>query len=372
MSANEFRPSFSEPVESSRMSHKLPKGFTPSGDVPLPLSKSNDVEQDQKLLEPYAYVLQVSGKDVRGKLLAAFNVWLDIPEDKLKQIGEIVKMLHNASLLLDDIQDNSVLRRGIPVAHKICGEPSTINAANYVMFIALERTMLLGHPEAVQVFTEQMLELHRGQGMDIFWRDNNHCPSEEEYREMTIRKTGGLFNLAVRLMQLFAKHPLKSDFAELGKLFGLYFQVRDDYANLCLKDYSENKSFAEDLTEGKFSFPIIHAISKGSSGRQIRQILGLRTTEVEVKKYCIGLLEKSGSFDYTQTYLTNLDVKVRSEIRELGGNHVLEQLLDELKDWMELKSWNNDLMRFTPKALSPPSRTCLISSGTGSSRKEAE
>jgi hypothetical protein len=54
------------------------------------------------------------------------------------------------------------------------------------------------------VFTEQVLELHRGQGMEIYWRDNYSCPTEAEYRLMTCRKTGGLFNLAVRLMQLFS------------------------------------------------------------------------------------------------------------------------------------------------------------------------
>jgi geranylgeranyl diphosphate synthase type 3 len=54
----------------------------------------------------------------------------------------------------------------------------------------LERVLDLGHPEAVSVFTEQMLELHRGQGMEIYWRDNFQCPTEEDYRQMTIRKTG--------------------------------------------------------------------------------------------------------------------------------------------------------------------------------------
>ena len=51
-----------------------------------------------------------------------------------------------------------------------------------------------------------------------------------------------------------------TDFVSLTSLLGLYFQIRDDYANLCLDEYTANKSFAEDLTEGKFSFPIIHAI----------------------------------------------------------------------------------------------------------------
>lgn len=63
-------------------------------------------------------------------------------------------------------------------------------------------------------------------------------------------------------MLLFSsnKEEEESKFVELTSLLGLYFQIRDDYANLCLDEYAENKSFAEDFTEGKFSFPIIHAI----------------------------------------------------------------------------------------------------------------
>jgi len=68
-------------------------------------------------------------------------------------------------------------------------------------------------------------------------------------------------------MQLFSTTSCLSsssassqDFVALTSLLGLYFQIRDDYANLCLEEYEQNKSFAEDLTEGKYSFPIIHAI----------------------------------------------------------------------------------------------------------------
>ena len=110
-------------------------------------------------------------------------------------LGTLVQMLHNASLLLDDIEDNSVLRRGNPVAHKVYGIPSTLNSANYVMFIGLERVLDLGHPQAVHIFSQQMLELHRGQGMEIYWRDNYLCPTEDEYRKMTIRKTGKFISL---------------------------------------------------------------------------------------------------------------------------------------------------------------------------------
>ena len=71
----------------------------------------------------------------------AFNVWLRVPEKQLQQISEITQMLHNASLLLDDIEDGSERRRGVPAAHKVFGEALTINSANYVYFVALEKVL---------------------------------------------------------------------------------------------------------------------------------------------------------------------------------------------------------------------------------------
>lgn len=67
-------------------------------------------------------------------------------------IGDLVEMLHNASLLIDDIEDNSKLRRGAPVAHSIYGIPLTINAANYVYFLAMQKALLLKHPDVTKIF----------------------------------------------------------------------------------------------------------------------------------------------------------------------------------------------------------------------------
>jgi hypothetical protein len=69
---------------------------------------------------------------------------------------------------IDDIQDNSIRRHGIPVAHSIYGVASTINAANYLLPKGLKRVQSLNHPEAITVCTEQLLELYYGQGMHIF------------------------------------------------------------------------------------------------------------------------------------------------------------------------------------------------------------
>jgi len=86
---------------------------------------------------------------------------------------------------IDDIQDNSILRRGIPTAHSIYGVASTINAANYLLLKGLKRVQSLNHPDAITMYTEQLLELFYGQGLDIYWRDNYSCPSLEEYKQMS-------------------------------------------------------------------------------------------------------------------------------------------------------------------------------------------
>ena len=85
--------------------------------------------------------------------------------------------------MIDDIEDNSKLRRGIPVAHSIFGIPSVINGANYAYFLALEKCHALKNPMAMNVFVGELLNLHRGQGHDILWRDDVRCPSEEQVSE---------------------------------------------------------------------------------------------------------------------------------------------------------------------------------------------
>jgi geranylgeranyl diphosphate synthase type 3 len=66
--------------------------------------------------------------------------------------------------------------------------------------------------------------------MDIYWRDSFKCPTEEQYLDMIKKKTGGLFGLGVKLMQLFSHD--KRDFSQLIAILGTYFQIRDDYSNL--------------------------------------------------------------------------------------------------------------------------------------------
>ncbi|GHJ84276.1 hypothetical protein NliqN6_0678 [Naganishia liquefaciens] len=312
---------------------------------------------EQILQEPYNYLSSLPGKEIRTKLIEAFNVWLDVPEADLGIIKNVVRMLHTASLLMDDVEDDSQLRRGIPVTHKVFGVPQTINTANYVYFQAFQELFKfrnrsgsdstkpeLEEPRARrpnrqgvyldEVITEELINLHRGQGLDLFWRDSLTCPTEEEYMQMVLGKTGGLFRIAVKLMM--ARSASDVDFVPLVNLISILFQIRDDYMNLASTEYGDNKGFCEDLTEGKFSFPVVHAIRASKTDRQILNILQKRTQDHALKVHAVQIMqERTGSFRYTRQVMSQLQEQVRKEIARLGGNELLEKIVGSLEVSLE-------------------------------------
>ncbi|TDL22985.1 terpenoid synthase [Rickenella mellea] len=302
---------------------------------PSPWSKVNE----DAVLEPFTYITANPGKEIRGRMIEAFNEWLHVPAEKLSMIGRLVNMLHSASLLIDDIEDDSQLRRGIPVAHKIYGVPQTINTANYVYFLAYKELLGLrdsAHPmansaEFDRIITEELLNLHRGQGLELLWRDSLQCPTEEEYIGMVNDKTGGLFRIGIKLMMACASTNRDVDYVPLVNLIGVYFQIRDDYSNLQSTEYATNKGFAEDLTEGKFSFPVVHAIRADTTNRQVLNVLQKRPSTPTLKRHTIEYLARhTKSFAYTLAVLRTLEAQTRAEIARLGGNEKLEAIVDLL------------------------------------------
>jgi len=362
-------------------------------------------QTNMQILEPYTYLCSQGGKNIRGKLCDGFNHFYNVSETHLTKIKEIVSALHNSSLLVDDIEDNSAMRRGAPAAHKVYGTALTLNAANYIYMMAVERVIALGSvnnsaeqddipsstkvlelcntddknsrlTRCISITIEELLNLHRGQGYDIYWREQSVCPQEEDYINMVLDKTGGLFRLTVRLMHEFRQEKKPNDqlaehvtnettnqknnqmnqqqttrennemkqqttdhrmsrdkqamLLSLCNKLAIFFQVRDDYINLLSTEYMAGKDFCEDLTEGKFSFPIIHCINADSTDKRLLGILKQRTSDRKMKEYAVAWMREMGSFQYTYTFLKNLADSINSVLQSLGGQPVLEQLMHKL------------------------------------------
>ncbi|KAG0325159.1 geranylgeranyl pyrophosphate synthetase [Dissophora globulifera] len=282
--------------------------------------------EEPALLEPYTS--SRPEKELRTELIESFNIWLQVPAEELAIITKVIKMLHTAILLVDDIEDGSVLRRGEPAAHKIFGIPATINCANYVYFMALAELAKIHNSDMISIFTGTLKLCFASSGMDLLWRDSMSCPTEEEYVAMVIDKRGGLFRLAVKLMQ--AASGSQVDYVPLVELLAIPFHIRDDYMNLQPTQSSSNKTFCEDLTEGKFSFPIIHSIHADPNSRTLLNILKQRPTEIELKKHAVKIIERTNSFAYCRQRLAEYKQIALAEIQRLGGNARLEVILDRM------------------------------------------
>ena len=98
---------------------------------------------------------------------------------------------------------------------------------------------------------------------------------------------------------------------------GLLFQVLDDLLNLSSPTYHARKGHAEDLTEGKFSFPVLHAVRADPSNLVLLNVLRQKTTDPEVKRYAVEYMQRCGSFDYTRRVIAELEKKAVREVGEL-------------------------------------------------------
>lgn len=294
---------------------------------------------------PVEYIKSLPSGGARDVFINALAIWLNVPPLAVSRVKSIGNRLHSASLILDDVEDGSNLRRGEPAVHAVFGAAQTINSGCYELVRAVEEARQLG-PDSIEIVLEGLDELHVGQSYDLYWTQNNLCPSDNEYLEMVKKKTGGLFLLLTRLLLTCStskesnKH-LISDVEDLVSLIGIQYQIRDDYQNLCSKDYAEKKGFCQDLDEGKFSFPLIHALNVQSEiTHLLRELLQRRRDaghlSYEQKKLVLKQLDRTGSMSYTRETLKRLEGEIYKGVKRIEDaakteNWVLRALLQRLE-----------------------------------------
>lgn len=121
----------------------------------------------------------------------------------------------------------------------------------------------------------------------------------------------------------------------LVNTIGLLFQVLDDYFNLHSPGYAANKGNCEDLTEGKFSFPVIHAIRADPANLVLVNILKQKTQDDEVKRYAVQYMDRMGSFEYTRAVLRELEAQAVGLVESVdagrGEGDAIRKILEKLR-----------------------------------------
>lgn len=281
-------------------------------------------DDEHAIMAPYDHIASKPGKNFRSKLIDIFNLIYQLPKEQISLVARLVEILHNASLLIDDIEDNSEIRRGITTSHLIYGVPMTINTANYMYFRAMQILQDISDgdnlilQELMVIFNEEMINLHRGQGLDIYWRDSllKFIPDDAMYFNMVMNKTGGLFRLTVKIMERLTVQKIQTSLIPLSNLLGIVYQVRDDYQNLSDEQMIANKGLAEDISEGKLSFPIIHGLRYGLQHNEttLLDILKQKTTDIQLKHKAVDYLQNtSKSMDFAKQTIDELAQFAKNE-----------------------------------------------------------
>ncbi|KIN03517.1 hypothetical protein OIDMADRAFT_177678 [Oidiodendron maius Zn] len=286
------------------------------------------------------YIQDMATKGARDQLIDALNNWYHVPDTSVSIIHQVVAILHNVSLMLDDIQDNSPMRRGFPSTHSVFGVGQTINAATYMYTKGLEIATALS-PEAVVALFEELKQLHIGQAHDL--HETYHCqsPSVPDYFKRIEQKTGGLFRMVSKMMQREASTNRNVNIDTLMNLLGRYYQIRDDYQDITGTSVGKSASY-NDLDQGTFTLPIIHALEfQDDRGiTELRSIFqsGKQTNGLssDLKRLVIKRLEETGSLEYTKGMLDGLHEELKQEIdaveKRMGSkNWILRLMMLRLK-----------------------------------------
>ncbi|KAL4882680.1 isoprenoid synthase domain-containing protein [Aspergillus karnatakaensis] len=295
---------------------------------------------EEIVLAPWKYIRSLPGKRTLARLIESLQTWFALPGQSLNIIMDTTRMLFDASLMLDDIQDGSMLRRGRPATHAVFGAAQTLNSATYLYVKGSRQLNDLKHSrECGEIFCDELETLAFGQGLELHWRFATQQPSSQEYLIMVDNKTGGFFRLVVRLLEMESDSEHTPELLHFFTLLGRYYQIRDDYCNLVSDEYTAKKGFCDDLSEGKFSYPLIHLLQNTPSPDNIRAILFNRKDDtdlpLEMKQFILDEMEAAGSLDFTKQTLDSLFDAILEQLdrveAKLGPNKKLRILLLWLK-----------------------------------------
>ena len=216
-----------------------------------------------KLYEPINYTLRIDGKNIRKHIILYIQSLLGNIDNPLTDIIiNDINVSHNASLIIDDIHDESIKRRGKLCAYLLFGKPLTLNAG-YLKSLSILNSVDKKYPKKYankikNLYIDSFYKGHIGQGLDIYWTKQKYIPTIEEYILMIDNKTGIMFNTCAKACIYTSSTTCKSSKQQLLILLmtfiGRFFQIRDDYINLTCPKYWKLKGFYEDLDNDNVSY----------------------------------------------------------------------------------------------------------------------
>ncbi len=284
--------------------------------------------------------------DGGGKRLRAILPWLVADavgesHDGLYDLGASIEIIHNFTLVHDDIMDNDSVRRGRPAVHIEFDHPTAINAGDAMLAVAFEVLAESNQfdnqhfRDLVRIIGSMVRHVSEGQQEDMSFEDRNSV-SEEEYLHMISGKTAAMFTTCARTGALLsnASEQTIKIMSEWGENVGLCFQLMDDLIDATGDSDTLGKPACSDIIEGKQTLIAIHALQQNpESLPNFHEVFGsgIEDTDRAVLDTVVGELRNSGSIEYAHTKALQFHAAAHSCLDKLPdkpGMSVLRDLTD--------------------------------------------
>jgi geranylgeranyl pyrophosphate synthase len=276
--------------------------------IPIP-------ENPKYLYDPIRYSLKGNGKRFRPILTHLVGRANKIDPDVIMNISLSVELLHNFTLIHDDIMDKDSVRHGKKTNHEKWDKSSAILAGDGVYALSQIILSSVNNNVMSAYFNKTTLEICEGQALDKEF-ENNEKITESQYLEMIDKKTGALLSLSAILGPIYCgtDKEVISHYDDFGRNIGRGFQIHDDLLEITSNQDLMGKSLGSDLAEGKQTFMVIKA--RNLFPKKWKEII-IDSKSVDVVKNCKLFFDEKGIIEKTRIKAESYFESARENLKQI-------------------------------------------------------
>lgn len=248
------------------------------------------------------YILTSGGKRFRPLVMLLASRLCGYKGDRHTQIAGVIEFIHTATLLHDDVVDNSNLRRGAASANTIWGDGASILVGDYLLSRAFSLAVTHGNERILKVLSQTTARMAEGEVMQLLKHGDINI-TEKEYLDVITSKTAVLFSASAQFAAILGEVNLEMEvaLASYGMGLGIAYQLMDDSLDYTSTDEDLGKSVGNDLREGKVTLPLIQAYKKGSAAEKDLIKAAIDADEITGQRLgdVITVINRHGGIDYT-------------------------------------------------------------------------
>jgi octaprenyl-diphosphate synthase len=248
------------------------------------------------------YIINSGGKRLRPALvLLSAGVFGKI-ESRHHQLAAVVEFIHTATLLHDDVVDDSSMRRGQATANSLFGNAASVLVGDFVYSRAFQMMVGVQNMRVMDILAEATNIIAEGEVLQLL-NINDADISDEDYLRVIHYKTAKLFEAATRLGAVICEASIEDEnaMAEYGMRLGTAFQLIDDVLDLSGDSEAIGKNIGDDIAEGKPTLPLLHAMRHGNAKQS--QLIRNAIEQGGLKDFSaiVQAVEQTGALDYVRS-----------------------------------------------------------------------